>query len=575
MPALEDSPEFCKTTLSSMVLNYPPPTIINMRQTFQSGLDRELARMQAILNYLKNDLLIKDEDLLLIVDGTDTWFQLPSDVIIRQYQNVLADANKRLMNQYGRDGEGAQRFNQTIIFGAEKICEGEDLACSYAPESILPSNIYGPQTGRETALTRAKYLDSAMMMGPAKDLRALFEAALVKFKAENSQAGTAQSVFATMFGEQELARAAKSKPGESKAKISKWVDWFGGFAAEPKTEETKTEDEIPSVALEEGQHYEFSIGLDYTHTLFQPLVYAATDELVALPHDNSTDLSTYHHEGTPTPPLHVPTALQQSKPPFWRPDFSKQPSPPDMKLSYIDRLEITDSLDALKPRDTPWSSLALIQNTFTGAIPAVLHLNTPPKTALKIATPPTANLTWDSLWYAGFERALLRTHLRSPQSPIGYHDAAIGGDRYWDSRGGRGGVWTEKEGMWLPWGEVDGVCGTLKQLKEVLPDGKGVWLHEREQNGEQERLKAEEDYNKDRQKEKEEDEKREKEREERERKEKEEREKQQQEKKEKEKEKQQKEVEAKLKEKEKQENAAKGKEGTSPAPKRRGRRWAA
>jgi hypothetical protein len=78
-----------------------------------------------------------------------------------------------------------------------------------------------------------------------------------------------------------------------------------------------------------------------------------------------------------------------------------------------------------------------------------------------------------------------------PQSPIGFHFAAVGGDQMWDQRGGRGGVWTEKEDLWLPWGEVDGVCGTLEQLKRVFTDGKGVWLHEHEKDAEEKRLEAE------------------------------------------------------------------------------------
>jgi hypothetical protein len=45
-------------------------------------------------------------------------------------------------------------------------------------------------------------------------------------------------------------------------------------------------------------------------------------------------------------------------------------------------------------------------------------------------------------------------------------------------RGGPGGVWTEGEGIWLPWGEWDGVCGSLERIQKVFEDGRGVWLHE-------------------------------------------------------------------------------------------------
>ncbi|KAF2739677.1 hypothetical protein EJ04DRAFT_508537 [Polyplosphaeria fusca] len=501
MPALIDNDDFCKTSLSAKMLNYPAPTVINLFQTFSSQYERELTKIKSISEYLNNERLVSDEDLVLIVDGHDTWFQLPSEVMIRQYEGVVADANKRLSVQYGSDAKKEQAYTQTIIFGAEKRCEGEDLACRYMSESTLPEDIYGERTGTTTELTRAKYLDAGSIMGPAKDMRALFEAAVKKFNAENSQAGTTQSVLATLYGEQELARHNAQKP--LKPEGFKWLDWFiDGTVGRSKKESTQ---EIENVTLSSDQRYEFSIGLDFTHTLFQPFIYVAEDELAALPHDDSVDLAAYHRDGTPTPPLTIPTALQQAKPPFWTPDLSKtNPSPSNNKPSVIEPLAINEKLDELKPRDTSWSELSLIQNTYTGSVPVALHLNLlpPPLTATSKAkrrlpdvrghAAPQANITWTDLWHAPYSRALLRKYFRSPQGPIGYHNMAIGGDRLWDTRGGRAGVWTEKESIWMPWGEVDGVCGTIEQLKNVFGDGKGIWLHELEANAERER-KSEED----------------------------------------------------------------------------------
>lgn len=493
MPSQDVTPEFCKTTLSAMMLNYPPPTIINLYQDYANKAEKEGEKLQSILSYLTNGRLVNDEDVLLITDGRDTWFQLPSEVIIRQYQIVLDDANKRLAEKYG------EKYTQTIVFGAEKTCEGEDLACKYVPQSMLPDDIYGTRTGKVLELTPARYLDSAMLMGPAKDMRMLFEAAVKKFEDKESQSATVQSVMATIFGEQQLARDIARKKSK-KPIASKWLDWFGGSAAEPVPED---EDLTAHVTLQEGKQYEFSIGLDYTHTLFQPLLHCAEDELVPLVHDNSTDLSQFHHADTPTPALSIPTALENAKPPFWTPDLSKHNPSPNEKPAYIDRLEVDKDLDNLKPRDTPWSELELVQNTYTGAIPAILHVDNrraPPNSRTvqdaRIPDPrahqaASANITWTSLWYSGYERALLRKYLRTPQSPIGYHTAAVGGDRLWDQRGGRGGVWTEKEALWLPWGEVDGVCGTVKEVTEVFGDSKGIWLHEGQDDAEKERLKEE------------------------------------------------------------------------------------
>ncbi|KAF2193818.1 hypothetical protein K469DRAFT_712651 [Zopfia rhizophila CBS 207.26] len=501
MPALSENIDFCKTTLSAMLLNYPPPTMVNFFQTFQSEEEREKAKLQGILGYLKDGKLVNDEDLVLIVDGYDVWFQLPSEVMIRQYQTLLSDANKRLMEKYGvLRSESVQRFNQTIVFGAEKGCVADDLACRYAPESMLPDNIYGSDSGKEKALTPAKHLNAGTIMGPAKDLRALFKAAVTKFEEGASYAKTSQSVMATIFGEQQLARDTERK--SSKTAGSKWLNWLDVQLGK------STSDSTANGTLQEGQQYEFSVGLDYTHTLFQPFTDAAKDELAALPHDNSTDLSKYHHPNTPTPPLSIPSALEGATPPFYTLDPSHGPSPNE-KPAFIEPLAHQKDLDELPPAARSWANLKLIQNTYTGAIPALLHLNIPlPLVSRRLKKhkrripdvkehqAPRADLKWENLWYAGYERALLRKYLRQPQSPTGFHAAAVGGDRLWDQRGGRGGIWTAKEQLWMPWGEVDGVCGTVDQIHEIFGDGKGVWLHEHEQDAEQERRKQEKEFRK-------------------------------------------------------------------------------
>lgn len=465
-----------------MMLNYPPPTIINLYQNIKEKADREKARLKSILSYLKNGKLVHDEDLLLIVDGQDTWFQLPSEVMIRQYENVLDDANQRIGDKYGG------KFSQTIVFGAQKTCVGEDVACTKMPESMLPDDIYGEATGNSTDVTPARYLDSSMLIGPAKDLKALYEAAVKVFESKSSQSATVQSVMATVFGEQEMARNTQVKK-EARPITSKWLDYFGGSAAEPTS---RKREESAAVTLQAGRQYEFSIGLDYTHSLFQPLAHTAEDELVAINHDDSTDLLSYHHEGTPTPLLSIPTALQQAKPPFWTPDLSNNNPSPNKRPAHIDKLVFNKGLDNLKPRDTPWTKLDLVQNTYTSAISAAFHVNNRDPAA-QTSTSSSANITWTSLWYSGYERALLRKYFRNQQSPIGYHNAATGGDRRWDQRGGRGGVWTEREALWLPWGEVDGVCGTFDQITKVFDDGKSVWLHENDPNAEAERKKEEQE----------------------------------------------------------------------------------
>ncbi|KAF2036741.1 hypothetical protein EK21DRAFT_51610, partial [Setomelanomma holmii] len=484
MPAQIDSDGFCKTSLSAMILKYPPPTIPNLYRDFRNDVQWERDTLSSIRHYLHNTKFVNDDDLMLIVDGENSWFQLPSEVIVKQYARVLEDANARLLERYGLDKNGYQKFNQTVVFGAEKMCERDDMACKYAPQSILPTDMYG---GTDIADRPARYLNAKMLMGPANDLKVLYQAALKKFDTKHTQRQSVQSVFATIFGEQQLRREAEEK--ENKPASAKIKDLFTGQSS---TSSIARRLKAANITLSNKAQYDFGIGLDYAHTLFQPVADSTEDELVPLLHDNSTDLSKYHHPNSWSQYLTLPQALGEAKPPFWRIDLAKSNPSPNEKPAYIDKLEFNNELDDLPKRKTAWNRVPLLQNTYTGAVPAIVLKD--PLASLQSKDPnhrPSANITWNDMWYSPFKRALLRNYFRTPQSPMGYHNSLVGGDRAWDIRGGRGGVWTEAEQVWLPWGEVDGVCGTINHMKEVFNDGKGVWLHEKEDNAEQKRLDEE------------------------------------------------------------------------------------
>ncbi|KAF2449612.1 hypothetical protein P171DRAFT_405005 [Karstenula rhodostoma CBS 690.94] len=476
--------DFCKTTMSAMIMNYPPPTIVNPFVDPSKTSDWEKAKLKGVLAYLENTKVVKDNDLVMLVDGRDTWFQLPSELMIRQYMTVVADANRRVKKEYGI------AFAQTIIFGAKKTCEGDDVACRHMPSSILPRDIYHSGEGMEEAeeLVPAQYLDAETLMGPVKDLRAIYQTALVVLEEGKSQYRTVQSVMKTLFGEQMLARHIYKK--ENRAIALKIYDHISGAL-----KGSKDEDDTSNVTLQENHQYEFSIGLDYTHALFQPLMDCAEDELLVTQRINDTEATLKHRPQMLHISSDLPSAFVNATGPFWRPDeLTNDPSPND-KSAYIDKLEYKYGLDKLPRRDTSWTNVSLIQNTYTGAIPATFRAtrrSDSPRTKQASQTRDgntadeyldNANVTWTSLWYAGYERALLRRYFRTPQSPMGYHTAAVGGDLLWDQRGGRGGVWTADSNLWLPWGEVDGVCGSYELISNVFGDKKGVWFHEDEEGG--------------------------------------------------------------------------------------------
>ena len=489
MRSEKDSDAFCKSTLSAMLLNYPPPTAVTIGRTFVRPGRRERQILAEIHEYLHNEKLVHDKDLLLIVDGQDTWFQLPSDAIIKQYEAVVENANARLLKRYGVDESKRQKFNQTIVFGAEKVCEGDTAACYASPESILPHDIYGSvdEVTRPEDLP-ARYLNAKVAMGPAEDLKVLFDAALKRSEQDISEKQTMQSILTAMFGDQQLRRDATLV--ESRSTASRLREWVGP----PSKDHASAKRRLGSAktTVMNDRQREYSIGLDYTHTLFQPLLHTRMDEIIPLRHGNLSDLAKFRHHKTLTPQLKLPSSLLSSKLPFWSPNlFLHNPSPETNMPAYIDRLEYDFDLDRLPDRHTPWSNVSLVQNTYTGAIPALI-LRVP-----EAIDHTETKISFNNLWFAPWRRALLRQYFRTRQSPNGYHNSAVGGDRFWDQRGGRGGIWTSKEQTWLPWGEVDGVCGTLAHMRQVFDDKRGVWMHELEEDNEGQRIRDEMTYKED------------------------------------------------------------------------------
>lgn len=210
------SPDLCKTVLSTFLLDYPPPTLINWKKEW-SGEDadqeRNAAKIRGVYDYLqdaKNN--VADEDLVLIVDGHDVWFQLPSEVLIEEYQRLIADANERSRRKHGpMDGKPwLPRFRHSIVFGADTACwpnADNSTACKAVPESPVPKNVPGGLAlDAGIPLNRPKYLNAGTVMGPAEDLMALYEEAMKRPQYHLQHGADDQYVLAEIFGEQEHTR---------------------------------------------------------------------------------------------------------------------------------------------------------------------------------------------------------------------------------------------------------------------------------------------------------------------------------------------------------------------------------
>ncbi|KAK3081168.1 hypothetical protein LTS18_009507 [Coniosporium uncinatum] len=125
IPATHNDPNLCKTLLSSSVLGYPNPTIVAWKEgTGQQnalGGGSHLAKISKTLEYLNSLGPDQDDELVLMIDGYDIWFQLPFDVMIRTYYRAKERADARLRSRLGRAAD-IEGIRQDIIFGAGKRC---------------------------------------------------------------------------------------------------------------------------------------------------------------------------------------------------------------------------------------------------------------------------------------------------------------------------------------------------------------------------------------------------------------------------------------------------------------------
>ena len=475
IPASERKTDLCKTLLSAFVLGYPAPILINWGKSFGESEDDwahgHTAKIRGVLEFLNNKASVKDDDLVLIVDGYDVWFQLPPQILIDRYHTLSEQVDRRLKNRYGvkTDSNGtdhpAQKYKQSVVFGADKICwpnPKEDPACAAIPYSTLPKDAYGPQTDRDRDgfFNRPRFLNSGNVMGPASDVRDIYHTALKKVEEENRGHMGDQLVFAEIFGEQEFQRETKRIASQSTMK--EWMDWLSttmGTSESPLAANIT----INNMTVVPGQRYEFSIGLDYESRLFQTVTHSM-DDVAFITYNSSAFLTSVQatHNGLHGLPLFLPNDLQIAQPPctYSSPGNHTDEAHPDSRTLLLPYSPNLDTLtpDPSDPRQPSWRQVPLATNIISTSIPVLLHVNGD-KSPLKT--------WWPRMWFHRFARALLRRFIRSTQGAHAAESAAKGGLDWWDRRGGRGGVWTDTA-EWMGWSEV---CRGHEA--EIFGDGKG------------------------------------------------------------------------------------------------------
>ena len=190
VPASNPDPNLCKVVVSAAILGYPAAQAINWGMEFNdtklSHGGSHLAKISGVLSYLQQLTPDQDDDLVVMVDGYDTWFQLRPQTLLDRYFSINRRANARLRKELGSRTVDKHNIKQDIVFSSQKHCwpgGPEDPNCYALPPSTLPVDAFGNGTDTDIGNKanpyikfRPRYLNSGVAIGKAwaqNDIQAL------------------------------------------------------------------------------------------------------------------------------------------------------------------------------------------------------------------------------------------------------------------------------------------------------------------------------------------------------------------------------------------------------------------
>ncbi|KAF3927908.1 hypothetical protein ABW20_dc0106727 [Dactylellina cionopaga] len=218
IPVTSPNAKFCKTFFSALVNGYPPPFLINYNQTYWQEAIARAQKIKGFHTYLNERT--RDDDIIIMIDGFDVWFQLPLQVLLSRFL----------------------KLNVPVVFGADKKCWPNDMksvACTAIPQSPLPGDIFGEDTDRQTILRsrrekydnfRPRWVNSGTIIGYAKHVRSVYEEAWKKVEAAG-EVDSDQLILAEVYGDRVV-----------KGDNSMTVDFFSSMFQTMTTEGLPLED---------------------------------------------------------------------------------------------------------------------------------------------------------------------------------------------------------------------------------------------------------------------------------------------------------------------------------------------
>jgi hypothetical protein len=446
IPASGKDENLCKAIVGAAILGYPSPKVLNWGKTFNdsnlvSG-GSHIAKISGVSSYLESLSPEQDEDLIIMTDGYDTWFQLRPEILIQRYFDINRRANERIRRELSDHVVDTNRIEQKIVFSAQKRCwpwAADAPPCYAVPNSTLPEDIFGPDTDTDVhdqnpyLKFRPRYLNSGVVVGTAGAMRLLFTEALVRAK-KDPNFGSDQNIFGSIFGDQEVYREVVRQRDQS---------WFGRQHSLRRDDPRRgliSEKDLETVR-NMTTSMEFGIGLDYEGAISLPTVFSE-DDTEWVNFDNQIWIDFFNYKRN-IDDEHNKLLLAQ--------DIAKTAAPLQ-----------SNGTDGLEARN--WSQVPLFTNVPTGFTPAIIHHNAHRDGMKNLRTK-----VWDKIWFQPYARVLMDQYMDAPLTTL-----AVTGGREWRSSDEWKGGARDDVGQWLPYQDV---CGGTED--EVFRDGKGPWIASR------------------------------------------------------------------------------------------------
>lgn len=396
IPGNQKEANLAKSIISAVINGFPVPTILNWGFVYDDPLlaagGSHLGKITGALSWMEVQGRERDNDLVLVVDGYDTWFQLHASVLISRYFEINKRAHQRIKNDIGSTAMREEDIGQHIVMATQKVCwprDEDDPACYALPESPVPKDVYGPDTDKTLPSNpipnsnfRQQYLNSGLIMGDIKHMRALFQRAKEKIDLDTNS-GSDQDAFSAILGEQEYQRALAHE-----THLSYWEKLGRKFGHQKPSILDSHATRNPMVA-QAGKNYEFGLGLDYYSELSQTLAFSQNDMAwIHFDDEEAIKQAKQANKVTADRKIIFPKDIDENDPPF-------------PYTAFMNRF----------PQNAQWSEVPLYTNLYTSTVPGIIHINGGDNKHLSVDA-------WEQIWFQPYVRQLLDAFVMDSDGPM-------------------------------------------------------------------------------------------------------------------------------------------------------------